>query len=240
MVERMRNLLIFSAVLGAFALAAQAAEQPRGNVLELHSCELYAGGCIVSSQATLGGRYMLRAWDFTGGNFDRVDFAGLQLAVLQASPENLAAAGAAPGQAVVYLPSSATPREKEALLTWLKEREEFADVSLKTRVVDLQFGKTGDGYSFHAGDFVSVKTAPLESCTAQACGEALWYVPRTESTVFTVALNRASDVNEPLLKLKWYDAGKRSVFLAKTGPADTAKNMYVTVSDLCGPAGSLF
>jgi len=29
---------------------------PRGSMLELHSCELYAGGCVVSSEATQRGQ----------------------------------------------------------------------------------------------------------------------------------------------------------------------------------------
>ena len=37
-------------VLGAGLLANHlvAAEVPRGNLIELHSCELYAGGCVVN------------------------------------------------------------------------------------------------------------------------------------------------------------------------------------------------
>ncbi|HVV71875.1 MAG TPA: hypothetical protein VHI52_10310, partial [Verrucomicrobiae bacterium] len=51
----------------ALGSTLHAATVPRGTLIELHSCELYAGGCIVSSESTLGGRYMLRAWNFSGG-----------------------------------------------------------------------------------------------------------------------------------------------------------------------------
>jgi len=59
---------------------AVASNEPRGSVLELHSCELYAGGCVISSEATLGGRYMLQAWNFSDGNFQGTPLAGLQVA----------------------------------------------------------------------------------------------------------------------------------------------------------------
>jgi hypothetical protein len=221
--------------------AALAAEPPRGTVLELHSCALYAGGCIVSSEATLGGRYMLRAWDFAGGTFAGADLAGLRLALLQSAAENLAEPTAEPGQAVVYLPETATPAQREVLLHWLASTQPgLKPATLKTRVVPLQFAKTESGYSFKAGDFVSVTTASLESCETGACGESLWYAPRAATSLFTVAVDQASQVTEPLLELKWNDAGKRSVFLGKFGGDAPARNLYVTAADLCGPSGVLF
>src|SRR5712672_3470588 len=98
------------AFLAALALATSnlhAAEQPRGTLLELHSCELYAGGCVVSSEEPLDGRYMFQAWNFTGGDFQGANFAGLKLAVLQASTANLAADKTHADRVVVYLPEQA-------------------------------------------------------------------------------------------------------------------------------------
>ncbi len=218
-----------------------AGDLPRGTLLELHSCELYAGGCVVSSEATLGGRYMLRAWDFSSGSFADNDLSGLQLAVLQSASQNLAADNTSSEQTVVYLPQEATAGQRAALLAWLKSSQpEFQKTSCQTRVVPLHFAKSGTGYRFSAGDFVAVATAPLESCQTGACGEALWYKPRTETSVFTVAVDRSSQVTEPLVKLKWHDAGKRSIFLAKFGPTLSGKNVFVTSADFCGPAEKLF
>jgi hypothetical protein len=226
----------FSCFLGGKALASDA---PRGRLLELHSCELYAGGCIVSSQATLGGRYMLRAWDFTGGTFAGTDLRGLQLAVLQSSSENLAEPDSAPGQAVAYLPASATVAQRQALLAWLKCSAP-ALKKLETRVVPLQFSSEQSDCTFSAGEFLSVRTASLETCQTGSCGEALWYTPRSPTSLFTVAVDSSSKVTEPLLKLTWEDAGKKSVFLARFGEDVTAKELYVSAAELCGTAGKLF
>ena len=83
----MKKVILLSIALGSgLALSTGlAADPPRGSLLELHSCELFAGGCVVSSQATLEGRYMLRAWDFTGGSFAGADLTGLQLGSRAAS-----------------------------------------------------------------------------------------------------------------------------------------------------------
>jgi len=218
-----------------------AGDVPRGTVLELHSCELYAGGCVVSSQATLDGRYMLRAWSFNDGAFSGEKFSGLCVALVQSSSENLAAESALPGSAMVYLPQQATSAQRESLLGWLKATlPDLKRTSFKTRVVPLHFARTGAGYAFAAGESISLTVAPLESCETGACGEALWYTPRAPTSLFTVALNRSSRISEPSLQLKWNDAGQRSVFLGKFGEDSSAQNQFVTSADFCSPTGKLF
>ena len=218
-----------------------AADAPRGSLLELHSCELFAGGCVVSSEAPLDGRYMLRAWDFTGGSFAGTELAGLKVAVLQASSQNLAAENSSSDQAIVYLPQKASQAQRQALLAWLKSSQpELKAAHYKTRITPLSLEKNGADCTFRAGNSISITTAPLESCDKGGCGEALWYSPRTQTSMFTVALDRSSEITEPLLKLKWRDAGQRSVFLAKFGESSPGKNIFVTTADFCGRADKLF
>src|SRR5215471_5968028 len=70
LINLMKSLaFLLTALACFFCRQTLAASQPRGSMLELHSCELYAGGCVVSSEATQGGRYMLRAWHFSDGSF---------------------------------------------------------------------------------------------------------------------------------------------------------------------------
>ena len=227
-----------------FALAfanAWAGGSPRGTLLELHSCDLYAGGCVVSSQATLEGRYMLRAWNFAGGQYAGQELRGLRLAILQSGSENLAAKDGAAEQAVIYLPQDAAPAKRESLLNWAKTSLiELKSAKIRTRIVPLQWAATKIGFSFSAGDFAAVRTTPLESCQTGACGEALWYTPRSSTSLFTVAVDSSSRVIEPFLRLKWSDAGQRSVFLAKFGEETPAQNQFVTTADFCSSTGTLF
>jgi len=215
-----------------------ASDEPRGALIELHSCELYAGGCVVSSEATLGGRYLLRAWNFTCGKLNGTDLAGLQVAVLETAKENLAADNATADQAVVYLPSTASPTQTKALMVWIKQAMPYIQSDkLKHRVVPFQFARQDANYTLTAGDFISVKTVPLGSCTFGSCGEELWYTPRSSTEFFTVAVNSSSRISEPLLKLNWSDGGKRSVFIARFGDSQLARNTYITSTDFCSLAG---
>lgn len=224
----------------AAALASQSAgagSRPQGMLLELHSCQVYAGGCMVSSESPQDGRYMLRAWNFSGGKYAEADLAGLTVALLQVSPDNLAVPGTAPGQGVLYLPEAATATQRAALVSWLRAScPDLAATKLETRTVPIEFTAAPESWRFSAGDFVSVKTAPRETCPTGGCGESLWYSPRTASSVFTVVANRASRVAEPLLKLKWEDAAKRSVFLARFGEESPARSTYVSLAEVCSPA----
>jgi hypothetical protein len=235
----MRAFVTFSLLLLA-ALPAVSAEVPRGRMLELHSCELYAGGCVVSSEATLGGRYMLQAWNFTGGEFANADLRGLSVALVQSSGENLAE-GANADHAVAYLPKEATEAQRQALLGWLKTTiPGLENQKLSSRNVPLKFTQNETACDFSAGDFVSVKSASMESCAMGGCGESLWYTPRAKTSIFTVAVDRASQISEPLLQLKWQDSGKPNIFLARFGDRVPTPNMYVSTAELCAPGQRLF
>src|SRR5690348_8443643 len=112
----MKRLAFLLTGLIGLTLNSFAADAPRGSLLELHSCEVYAGPCMVNSEAIQEGRYMLRVWEFAGGSFNGTDLAGLQVALLQLSPDNLAATDSRSGDAVIYLPQSAPASAREALV----------------------------------------------------------------------------------------------------------------------------
>jgi len=234
-------LLLFAGFVGITLNSALAAGAPSGSLLELHSCEVYAGPCVVSSESPQEGRYMARAWNFSGGNFHGTDFTGLQVAVLQESPDNLAESNSKSGDAVIYLPQAATPAQRDALLAWVQSSQsDFHPAKLQTRVVPLQFAKSDHGYAFSAGQYLVVRTAPLRACDKGGCGETLAYQPRAKTSVFTVVLNDGSKVSEPFLQLRWDAAGARDIFLARFGEAIPANHLYVSLGELCGQGQSLF
>ncbi len=235
----MRPVVLLSVGLAGLLQNLVFAEgQPQGTVLELHSCELYAGGCIVSSEAVQGGQYMLRVWNFTHGEFAGSELAGLQAGLLQISDQNLAAQNTRGTRAVLYLPESATAEQRAALKQWvLSQANALVKGSVAVRTVPMRLARADDSYRFSAGNYLSVTTAPLASCPTGSCGEALWYSPRTQGGIFTVAVNRSSRVAEPLLKLQWEDGGKKSVFLARFGYMPHSKPLYVSTVELCGVAG---
>jgi len=121
----------------------RAGENLHGDLLELHSCQLYIGGCIASSESPQDGRYLLRVWNFAGGSHDGTPLRGLQVALLETADENLAIGATQPNAAMAYLPQSATPAQAAALLDWLKSANpEVARMKLPARTVPMQFTST--------------------------------------------------------------------------------------------------
>jgi hypothetical protein len=232
--------LTVATVLTAFAdRSLTAANIPRGELLEIHSCQLYIGGCIASSEATLEGRSELRIWNFTGGSFHGVKLGNLHAALLEVSDQNLATKDARPTAAVVYLPASATREQKAALLDWIKGTiPELASVQLHTRVVAINFASSRESVAFSGGVFVALAAKPFEPCGLTSCGESLWYTPRSAMTTYTVVVAEKVTVNEPLLALRWIDHGKNSVFSGRFGEGRATVAAFDSPTMMCAVADS--
>lgn len=209
-------------LLPAALLAASIA--PRGEVVELHACEVYTGGCIASSQATLGGRSLLRVWSFTGGEFAGTDLAGLRFAALELGADNLAMRGALTEAAVLYVPAEATAAQARALAAWWRAQHRApGDGAITVRRAALDYRRDGARIAVTVGEAIRAEIRAIEPCEVGACGEQLWYEPRTAGLDrFTVLLNARSAVAEPVLELVWRESGQRSVFWGEFGGAGAA------------------
>jgi hypothetical protein len=209
------------ALLVAFFTAASlgiAAEVPKGQVMEVHAVEVYTGGCTASAQATSGGRSMLRVWSFEDGVQNGVALRGLQIAALQAADQNLASAETAPKSAVVYLPRNASDAQRAALVEWLKAANaEIVDTPLTEKITDIRYAQNGARISLNIGEGIAMKTREIQKCDTGACGESLWYKPRTKIGDYTVLVNESSTVSEPALSLVWKDNSAKSVFFGSFG-----------------------
>lgn len=213
--DGMRKILPLAVACVVWAGAARA-EAPRGEYLELHSCEVYTGGCTASAQAQTGGRTMLRVWHFDG----KTDWAGQTLAVLETAEENLAFKETQAVARVAYLPETASQDQQAAMVAWLKEKglapSEF-------RAVPVSYQRSGSQVEVAAGPGVLFKTRAIEACDSGACGEQLWYSPRGETAAYTVLVNEHSSVEEPALRLAWKDHAAKSVFFGRFGEPGAAE-----------------
>ena len=214
----MKILAALLSVIVAAAPTSSANDRPSGNVVEVHAVEVYTGGCTASAQATSGGRSMLRLWSFENGVHDGVDLRGLEVAALQAADANLAAAETEPTSAVIYLPREATDAQRAALVNWLKvANPAIANAPLVEKVADITYAQDGPRLSLKVGEQIAMKTRQIQKCDTGACGESLWYKPRTKLGDYTVLVNESSSVQEPALSLVWKDNSAKSVFFGSFG-----------------------
>lgn len=228
-----RTCLLAASALFVFvalppALAAHTdPNAPRGRFVELHSCELFAGSCIVSAEANVTGNYVLRVWQFDHGAIAGIPLQGLSVALLESGDQNLAVTGNDATSAVVYLPPALTPAQRTALLTWAGQNTHAKLTG--TRVIPLQIAFAGDRVAFSAGcDIAFDADAPPPCSTLASCGEMLWYQPRVAATSFVVDQLDHSRIVEPLLTLTWMDHGRRTLFAGRFGDPEP------TIPAICG------
>ena len=167
----------------------------------------------------MGGRSMLRVWSFEDGMQDGVELKGLQIAALQVAEKNLAFADTQATSAVVYLPRKATDAQRAALVSWLKTANpEMAGAPMFEQIAEIKYEQKDNRISLSVGEQIALKTREIQKCDAGACGESLWYKPRSKTGGYTVIVNESSTVNEPALSLVWKDNSAKSVFFGQFGP----------------------
>jgi hypothetical protein len=199
-------------------------------VAELHSCELFAGSCIVSSEVGLSNHYALRVWQFDGGQFNGVAMKGLTVALLEKSDANLADATLPARAAMAYVPEGISAEQKAALAAWAHANTtvKLGDADIKSTSLQAQI--TREKVTFSAGKDVVFKGGTPPACPVGGCGEMLWYQPRSETSSFVVDQLEESRIVEPQLALRWMDHGRRTLFVGLFGYPD------LPVPALCGAA----
>ncbi len=217
-IVNIRILAIFGVSCSPLLAFANPVNTPSGSVVELHSCEVYTGGCVASSQATSSGRSLLRVWSFDSGRYNGEELAGLQVALLQVARANLAFEETLPTKSIIYLPSNSSSEQKEAILLWLKESDAtLSSGSVEEKESSIRFEREGHFLSVEIGETATIKAQSWKSCRMGSCGESLWYEPKSKTAAFRVFVNNKSSVKERALSLLWKDHGTSSVFFGRFG-----------------------
>ena len=203
------------------SLRACLGADPSGEFVELHSCDLYTGGCTASSESTLLGRQILRIWSINQGTWNNQDLAGLKAAVLELGSANLAENGALADNAEIFVPKGLPAARKEALLSWVNSQ---VAIPLSARVVETEiaYQRLGSVVNVAVNDSISLSTTAIAKCDSGACGQALWYQPQAQHSGFEVIASRSSNIRDAALNFFWTDHDRPNVFLASFGPNGSA------------------
>jgi hypothetical protein len=204
----------------SFFVASQACfgVEPFGEFVELHSCDLYTGGCTASSESTLLGRQLFRVWSISQGTWENQDMAGLKVALLELGSVNLAERGAFAENATIFVPKGLAAAQKEALLSWVTSQG-IAPASTRVVEAEIIYQRSGRAVANVAvDDSISLSTTAIGKCSSGACGQALWYEPQAKHSSFEVVASRVSKIRDSSLNFLWTDHDRPNVFLASFGP----------------------
>jgi hypothetical protein len=199
------------------ALQACFGAEPVGEFVELHSCDLYTGGCTASSESTLLGRQLFRVWSISEGTWNNQNLAGLKVALLELGSVNLAEKGAVADKAEIFVPNGLAPAQKEALLSWVTSQA-ITPASTAVRDAEITYQRSGLAANVTVGDSISLSTAAITKCSSGACGQAIWYEPEVKYSSFKVVASRTSKIQDSALQFLWADHDRPNVFLASFGP----------------------
>jgi len=190
------------------------AAEPFGEFVELHSCDLYTGGCTASAESTLLGRQMFRAWSIDRGAWNGQDLAHLKVAVLETGSRNLAERGALSDRAEIFVPRDLSQATREALVSWAVAQH---PLPRGTPVIEAEivYQRSGQETVVTVGDIVSLTAMPIGRCSSGACGQSLWYEPQVDHSAFEVLASRRSKIRDAALF--WVDHDRPNVFLASFG-----------------------
>jgi hypothetical protein len=201
----------------ALALQTCFGAEPVGEFVELHSCDLYTGGCTASSESTLLGRQLLRVWSIKEGTWNNQNLAGLKVALLELGSVNLAEKGALADRAELFVPKGLGPVQKDALLSWVSSQA-ITPASTQVRDAQITYQRSGPAANITVGDSISLSTMPIAKCSSGACGQALWYEPQVTYSSFQVVASRVSKIQDPAVNFLWTDHDRPNVFIASFGP----------------------
>jgi hypothetical protein len=201
-------------VLGLVTLSAKPTTLT-GTYVEARTAEVFAGGCIINSEAGTTGREALLAWRVERGRFDGVSLDGLSVVAAVAADANLGVheigGEVAHARTALFPDARATEAQRKALIAMAK--------TLSNGIVSNIVEVSPASIEFVAGaqDIrVATKTLRLtvqkELNHEASCGNKQWFHPL--SAVHHADMGTAAEnaFNGASLGTKWSDPNKRSAF----------------------------
>jgi hypothetical protein len=208
--------ILFAAFLVLLAAPAFAASPLRGEYVEARTAEVFAGGCIMSSQAETMGKTAVLAWHVTQGVYDGQTLDGLSVVAAVSGDRNLGIreiGGEAPShvRAVIYVDDRATPAARKALVKMADElsRGLISEV-VEVKSAPVRFDSSAHAVDVAAGDASLSVTKHMHH--DPSCGATRWFTPFTRLESATMGVTEVLSYSGHELDTRWSDPHKRSSF----------------------------
>jgi hypothetical protein len=214
----MKHAVTLAAVLLGASPAMAADPAPIvGDYVEARTAEVFAGGCIMNSEAETMGRQAVMAWRITTGTYRGVVLDGLTVVAAVAGDRNLGmrelgGEAASVVRAIVTVDLRATPAQREALVNLARELSGgIITEVVRVESAPIRFATTTKYIEVSASDTVQL-TVNKEMAHDPSCGAMQWFHPFTalESSAMGVADTHA--FSGAGLGTRWSAPGKRSAF----------------------------
>ena len=206
-----------SVLLVAASVCAGTSPTVQGEYVEARTAEVFAGGCVMSSEAETIGREAVMAWRIARGSYDGVSLDGLTVVAAVAGDRNLGIreiGGVAPSvvRAAIIVDERATEAQRRALVRLAGAMSG----GLLDNVVDVSAAPI----TFTSSAHKVVVTARDAQLAVQRhvhhdpnCGAMQWFHPFATGTSASIGLAEAHVFSGRSLGTRWSDPHKKSAFV---------------------------
>jgi hypothetical protein len=149
----------------------------RGRYVEARTASVYAGACHYGSEATTSGREALLAWHFDSGAWHGVDLSGVDVVLVVAGDENLAAESGA-RRSIVYADARLPRERRDAAIDLVLSR--CKDLSGEVRRVlcaELGVAIADETYAVVAPRAFELRGSKLANRECCKMPYNVWYAP---------------------------------------------------------------
>jgi hypothetical protein len=216
----MKSMLTVVAALVLTAGSLTAGERARitGEYVEARTAEVFAGGCIMNSEAETMGRQAIMAWKITTGSLDGVVLDGLTVAAAVAGDRNLGMremGGEEPTavKAIITVDPRATAAQRQALVRLVRElsRGLITEV-VRIDTAPIKFATSQNYVEVSVPDQTILLTVNKEMKHDPSCGAMQWFKPFTTMADSAMGVAETHSFSGQGLGTKWSAPDKRSAF----------------------------
>ena len=217
----MKQAFIVAAVvaLGSASTLAGSNGTISGEYVEARTAEVFAGGCVMNSEAETTGRQAVMAWRISSGSYQGVSLDGLAVVAAVNADRNLGMremGGEAPQnvRTALVVDARATDAQRDALVAMAR------DVS-KGVIRNVVSVTPGQITYWDDRDRIAVSAPNVQLTVSKqlkhdpSCGAMQWFRPLTTVQQGTLGVAEAHAFSGSALGTKWSDPNKRSAFFAK-------------------------
>ena len=210
-------ILIAATLLVAAPALAGSNTTISGDYVEARTAEVFAGGCIMSSEAETIGRQAVLAWRIRSGRFDDVSLDGLSVMAAVSGDRNLGIreiGGTAPAwvRAALIVDERATPEQRDALVGFVKAASGvLIDEVVEVRMAPIRFD--ADAHQIEVSSAGARLAVQRHMHHDPSCGAMQWFHPFAAGTDAALGFTDANSFSGSALGTKWSHPNKRSGFV---------------------------
>lgn len=214
----MKFMLIVASLVWSAGVAAEDKSRITGEYVEARTAEVFAGGCIMNSEAETMGRQAIMAWKITTGTLDGVVLDGLTMAAAVAGDRNLGMremGGEEPTavKAIITVDPRATPAQRAALVRLARalSRGLITEV-VRVDTARIKFATSQNYVEVSVPDQSIALTVNKEMTHDPSCGAMQWFTPFTAMAQSAMGVAEVHSFSGQGLGTKWSEPDKRSAF----------------------------